>query len=151
MKNWKLITYKPKLTEVRFNIKTIPRKSTKGIIIKSESENYNEKNITHAYIHLNGTIDLGLNQDMISVYSKDYLVVKILVRHKYESDKSDSLKSITSTTDWLLASQLDALAWLCRKWFNDYGVDDIIYECGEMFPNKLLTKYIANEGFTRYV
>tara|TARA_R110000772_G_scaffold93384_4_gene190788 strand:+ start:365 stop:826 length:462 start_codon:yes stop_codon:yes gene_type:complete len=153
MSKLKLPIYKPKITDVEFNCKHIPRGLTKGVKIKADDVNYSKKNIAHAYIHLNGKIELGLNQDMISEGDEDYLIVKLLIKYTNDSQKiyNESLKGIISTTDWLLASQLDALAWLCRKWFKDYETDEIAYEVGDLFPKKLLNKYIANEGFTRYV
>ena len=147
----KIPIYKPKITSVKFDCQHIPRTLTEGIKLKAESENYNQTKIAHAYIHLNGKIELGLNDKMMSEDDDNNLIVKVLVRHNYDIDKADSLKSVISTTDWLLASQLDALAWLCRKWFSEYNIKNIINECGDIFPSRLLTKYIANDGFTRYV
>jgi len=147
----KIPIYKPKITSVKCDCKHIPRIITKGIKIKADSENYNQSKIAHAYIHLNGEIEFVLNDEMKSEDDDDNLIIKMLVRHDYEMDKSDSLRSIVFTTDWLLASQLDALAWLCRKWFSQYNTKKIINECGEIFPMMLLTKYIQNDGFTRYV
>ena len=41
MRNWTLPTYKPKVTEVEFNVNNIPRQITKGIIIKADNVDYN--------------------------------------------------------------------------------------------------------------
>tara|TARA_R110000803_G_scaffold162536_1_gene226128 strand:- start:522 stop:971 length:450 start_codon:yes stop_codon:yes gene_type:complete len=147
----KLPIYKPKFTSVKFNCKHIPRAFTHGVRIVADSENYNKTKIAHAYIHLNGKIEFGLNDKMMSEEDNNNLVIKVLVRHNYESNKLDSLRNVVSTTDWLLASQLDAIAWLCRKWFLDYNITNVKNECGDMFPYKLLTKYISNDGFTKYV
>jgi len=147
----KLPIYKPKLTSIKFNCKHIPRGFTDGIKVKADSESYAQTKIAHAYIHLNGMIEFGLNDKMISEDDDSHLIIKVLVKHKYDSDKVDSLRNVVSTTDWLLASQLDAIAWLCRKWFSDYNITNVKNECGDMFPYKLLTKYISNDGFTKYV
>ena len=147
----KLPIYKPKLTSVKFDCKHIPRVFTDGIKIKADSESYAQTKIAHAYIHLNGMIEFGLNDKMISEDDDSHLIIKVLVKHKYDSDKVDSLRNVVSTADWLLASQLDAIAWLCRDWCSEYNIENVINECGDMFPYKLLKKYIANEGFTRYV
>ena len=148
MKNWVLPIYKPKVTEVEFYNVVKPREITEGIIIKSDNEDYNKKNIAHAYVYLNGEIKFCLKDSLISENS-NFLIVKILVNNKREH-KIEGLKQITSHTDFLRASQLDAVAWLCRKWCIQYYTDNIINEAGEMFPMDLLKKYINNKGFTKY-
>ena len=79
----------------------------------------------------------------------NYLVVKVLVINRRD-DRTEALKQIISGSDYLKAAQLDALAWLCRKWCVEYYTDNIINEAGEMFPMDLLSKYVRNEGFTKY-
>lgn len=148
MRNWTLPTYKPKVTEVEFNVKNIPRQITQGIVIKADNEDYNKKSIAHAYIHLNGEIKLCLDDKMISE-NDNYLVIKVLVVNRRDN-KTEGLKQIISGSDYLKAPQLDAIAWLCRKWCVEYYTDNIINEAGIMFPMDLLTKYVRNEGFTKY-
>ena len=148
MRNWKFSEYNPKLTEVEFNVKNIPREKTSGIIIKVDNEDYDKKNIVHACIHLNGEIKLCLNEDMIAA-DDNYLIVKILVRNRRDH-KFEGLRQIVCATDYLQSPQLDAVAWLCRKWISKYNTDNIIYEAGDMFPKDLFKKYIKNEGFTKY-
>ena len=133
MRDWTLPTYKPKVTEVEFNINNIPRQITQGIIIKADNEDYNKKSIAHAYVHLNGEIKLCLNDKMISE-DDNYLVIKVLVINRRDNRTEG----------------LNAIAWLCRKWCTEYYTDNIINQAGEMFPMDLLYKYIRNEGFTKY-
>ena len=138
--------YNPKIVKSPFKYKREPRPNTFGIIIKSCEMNYNPNDYSHAYIHLNGTIEMG--QDIKMVASSVFIIISVMVNPVIIEDELKSVKYTVSHCDFLLASQLDALAYLCRLWGSDLK---IINEAGDQFPLELLTKYINNNGFTRFV
>lgn len=140
--------YKPKIIKEPFYNAYNTREITDGIIIKSDNENYNKKDIAHAYINVNGEIRIFID-DSLTYNDNKYVIIKVLVINKREH-RNEGLNYICSNTDFLRAAQLDAIAWLCREWCTKYYTDNIINQAGDMFPMDLLKKYISNDGFTKY-